>query len=510
MSRFLLLVPRSISPKGTIPRIHLPLGALAIASQAKKDGHIVKLLDTSIGKVDEKTRDSYFEMYSTVVVFDGIEYWRTGMSDMQIVDEVRLFKPDVMAISCLTVVDREDTKYLCRLLKTHFPDIPLFLGGHEISHNYQDVLIKKIERNYIPDIEGISIGLGQPFIDGILRYLIQKKNGNKTVPPKEFAFLENGHIILSQSEKMDPNNYALFDYSLLQSVQVSGREKPYDVYSFIGNTHAGNISELLNFKERPLSYFPIFTSYGCGNNCTFCDTDQYLLRYSVENVKKMIDQYEDLYGIDYIDFMDNNFAGGDKISREICFNILEYIHNKGYKIGFSNGLTFESMMRNNFELLRCFEKHDNVVHIAFPCENGNARVLKMIRKPHTVEMIKETLSFAREHLSNVNREGFFIGGFPKTLGQDAETPEEVRNTVEFIRNILQNNLLNQAIFLKLSPVTSIYREMWEEKHSEKSFVHCLFSKGTDIWPYDNSLLEEARVEVMKINITENRFVTRKL
>ena len=324
------------------------------------------------------------------------------------------------------------------------------------------------------------------------------------------AFLKDGKVITTPLAELDINEHSLFDYSLVDKVYVTGREKPYDVYSFIGNTHAGNISRLADNRQCHTSYFPIFTSYGCGNNCTFCDTDQYLLRYSVENVIKMIEQFDNLYGIDYIDFMDNNFAGGNQNSRKICFSILEYIYKKNIKIGFSNGLTFESMMRNDFELLRTFESYGNVAHIAFPCENGNPRVLKMIRKPHTIEMITKTLEFAKIHLKSTNREGFFIGGFPETLGQPAETPEEVENTVQFIKNVLENGLLDQAIFLKLSPVTSMYREMWEKKHSDKSFAHCLFSKGVNIWPYDNELLESARVRVNEINAKANRFVTRKL
>ncbi len=508
MKKFLLMVPRSISPKNVIPRIHMPLGALAIASQAKQEGFNVRLLDTSIGNVNENNRNTYFERMTETVIYDGIEYWRTGLSDTEILNRIRGFDPDVIAISCCTVVDREDTKYLCSLVKHNFPQIPIFLGGHEISHNYEQVLVKHIERNYIPDIEGISLGLGQPNIASILNYVLAPDKSELAIPPG-YATVINGKVIASNPDDMDPNMYSLFDYSLLEKVYISGRKKPYDVYSFIGNTHAGNIGELLH-KKTPVSYFPIFTSYGCGNNCTFCDTDQYLLRYSLDNVISMIEQYDNLFGIDYIDFMDNNFAGGNIKSREICFQILDYISKKHYKIGFSNGLTFESMMRNDFELLKKFKDTGNVVHIAFPCENGNDRVLKMIRKPHTLKMILDTLTFVQSNLPYINREAFFIGGFPETLGQPAEKPEEIETTVCFIDKLIKSKLIDQAIFLKLSPVTSMYRTMWEEKHPDKSFVHCLFSRGTNIWPYDNELLEQARVAVEVINENAHRFVTRKL
>jgi len=94
----------------------------------------------------------------------------------------------------------------------------------------------------------------------------------------------------------------------------------------------------------------------------------------------MIDNYYRNFGIDYIDFMDNNFAGGNQKSREICFAILKYISQFNCNIGFSNGLTFESMMRNDFELLRKFSEYGNVSHISFPCENGNDRVLNAKNK----------------------------------------------------------------------------------------------------------------------------------
>ena len=508
MIKFMIVVPRNISPKGTIPRIHIPLGALAIASQARKEGFDVKLFDTSLGSIDENTKDTYFERCTRVVSFDGEDYWETGLSDDEIVKKIDEYSPDIIAVSCCTVVDREDTKYLCALIKKYFRDIPIYLGGHEISHNYKKVFDNKVERNYIPDIEGVSLGLGQPNVSDIINYILAT-NKKAVKYPRGFASIVEGEIYASEISPMNPNDYSLFDYSLLEKVYVKGREKPYDVYSFIGNTHAGNISKLLKFNQV-VSYFPLFTSYGCGFNCTFCDTDQYLLRYSFDNVVKMINSFEELYGIDYIDIMDNNFAGGGSESRKICFQILNYLAKHHYKIGFSNGLTFESMMRNEFELFQVFENYGNVVHIAFLCENGNERVLNMIRKPHNIDMIKKTLMYAREHLKHTNREAFFIGGFPDTLGQVAETPDEVNNTVCFIEYLIKNNLLDQAIFLKLSPVTSMYREMWEDKHPDKSFVHCLFSRGTDIWPYNNDILEGARVEVIKINEDSQRFVTRKL
>lgn len=504
--KFMIVVPRSISPVNTIPRIHMPLGAITVLSQAEKEEYEVKLLDTSICEVDEYNVDEYFERNSKVKQFDGKDFWVTGLDDEEIISRIEEFNPDVIGISCCTVVDREDTKHLINLIKERCPEKNIYLGGYEIDKNYENILRKDaIERDRIDNIDCISLGLGQVYVGDILRYLM----GESEEIPKGIAYRTDDGYNVSGEKEYDINDYALPDYALVEKINVSGRDKPLDVYSFLGNTHAGDIRVLAKSKDR-ISYFPLFTSYGCGNSCTFCDADKKLQRYSFDNVKKMIEKYEELYGIDYIDFMDNNFAGGNRESRKICFEILDYIGKKGYPIGFSNGLTFESMMRNDFELLKKFHEYGNVAHLAFPCENANDRVLKMIQKPHNLEMINKTLKQAKKLLPYTNKEAFFIGGFPETFGKPAETPKEVMTTVYAIEKMIDNGYLDQAIFLTLSPVTAVYRKQWEEKNPDMSFVNCLFSKGTDIWPYDSKILEQAREKVKEINARNKSKVTRNL
>ena len=320
--KFMIVVPRSISPVNTIPRIHMPLGAITVLSQAEKEGYEVKLLDTSICEVDEYNVDEYFERNSKVKQFDGKDFWVTGLDDEEIISRIEEFNPDVIGISCCTVVDREDTKHLINLIKERCPEKNIYLGGYEIDKNYENILRKDaIERDRIDNIDCISLGLGQVYVGDILRYLM----GESEEIPKGIAYRTDDGYNVSGEKEYNINDYALPDYALVEKINVSGRDKPLDVYSFLGNTHAGDIRVLAKSKDR-ISYFPLFTSYGCGNSCTFCDADKKLQRYSFDNVKKMIEKYEELYGIDYIDFMDNNFAGGNRESRKICFEILDYIN----------------------------------------------------------------------------------------------------------------------------------------------------------------------------------------
>lgn len=506
VERFVIVTPRAVSPAGTPPRIHPPLGAISVLAQAKRDGFEVFLLDAAAEGLKRGVLDT---SYNPVVLeeLDGVSYWKTGLRVEEIVAEVVKLKPDAVGISCCTVVDRGEVAKTARAIKQAFPTTPIILGGHESSQWYEEILGNTpFSIETIPAIDYVVVGPGQPVITLLLRYLTESSVSDF---PRGVARRVGGGIEFAGLPEFQPDQFAIPDYSLLPRIEVSGREKPLDIYSYVGNPHAGRIGNFLNI-EGIVAYLPLLTSYGCGFGCSFCDTDKRLVRYAVENAMKIIDEFERLFGIDYIDFMDNNFGGGNIASRTLAFEILSQVANTGYQIGFSNGLTFESMAREDFRLLRQFSHDGNVRHIAFPCENGNDRVLRMIRKPHTLRMVRKVLAFAEGNLKTTNREGFFIGGFPETNGQPAERPCELEETFRFITECLEQQLLHQAIFLTLSPVTREYRRLWRQIYPTAPFEHCLFSRKTGVWPYPNALLDEMHRKVKYINERLGRSVTRRL
>ncbi len=506
IERFVVVTPRAVSPAGTPPRIHPPLGAISVLAEAKRNGYEAFLFDAAAEGLKKGILDS---SYNPVAIeeLDGIPYWKTGLRIEEIVDEVVKREPDVIGMSCCTVVDRGEVAKTTKALKEAFPATPIILGGHEASQWYEEILGNTpFPIGEIPAVDYVVVGPGQPVIASLLRYLAEPTVNDL---PKGVAHRSSGRVEFTGLPEFHPDQFAIPDYSLLPRVEVAGREKALDLYSFVGNPHAGRIGTILGI-QGPVAYLPLLTSYGCGFDCSFCDTDKRLVRYAVENVMKIIDKFECLFGINYIDFMDNNFGGGNSASRSLAFEILSQVAKKGYQIGFSNGLTFESMARENFRLLRQFSHDGNVRHIAFPCENGNDRVLRMIRKPHTLAMVRKVLEFAKENLQTTNREGFFIGGFPETNGQPAERPCELEETFRFITECLEQQLLHQAIFLTLSPVTREYRRLWRQLYPTALFEHCLFSRKTGVWPYPNALLDEMHRKVKSINERLGRSVTRRL
>lgn len=504
VNRLAIVTPRIVSPAGVIPRVHMPSGAIATLAEARRCGYNVSLLDCTAEGI-HRSIELNVRPYEEVEL-DGVLYWKTGITPAEATRMLAGIDPDVIGISCSTIADRGEVKHLASAIRKALPKVMLILGGYEASEWPEEILgAGHYEVDAIPEADFVVLGPGQPVIGDLLRYL----SGKTDTLPAGLAFrTPSGTVAKTSASAFNPNEYALPAFDLLPSTRVSGRDKPIDFYSYMGNPHAGQLRGLLGGSNY-VAYLPLYTSYGCGFSCTFCDVDKNLRRYSTANVEAIIASFSSNFGVDYVDLIDNNFAGGNIGSRRTAFEILDVIRALGLSVGFSNGLTFESMARHGFELLSLFADYQNVKHIAFPCENGNDRVLRMIRKPHTIELVIRTLTFARSHLGTTNREAFFIGGFPTTRGLPAEEPAEVDRTLSFMEQMLRDGYLHQAIFLTLSPITREYRTMWREKNPVAPFEHCLFSRTTSIWPYGDDKLAEYHRRAQHINELYGCSVTRR-
>lgn len=132
IERFVIVTPRAVSPAGTPPRIHLPLGAISVLAEAKRNGYEVFLLDAAAEGLKKSILDPFYDPVA-IEELDGVSYWKTGLRVEEIVAEVVKLAPDVIGISCCTVVDRGEVAKTAKALKEAFPATFIILGGHEAS-----------------------------------------------------------------------------------------------------------------------------------------------------------------------------------------------------------------------------------------------------------------------------------------------------------------------------------------------------------------------------------------
>lgn len=345
--KFLMINPAEISPEGVAVRTHPPLGAISVISVLSQCGWDVKLLDITaeakLVAIKEPQRIPYIP-YEIVYSRNGVDrkavFWRNGLSDEEIIQAIRDYNPSVLGISCVTLVTRAEVKRLSALFKRVFPHIPVVLGGHEPTVHYNSIL-RGNEMERIDAIDFIVLGPGQPVIEEVAKYLIGEMSIKDFIHTELVEKYQEKYVFKARDlQGFDPNKYPLIDYSYLPGIDYDGDY--VDLYSFVGITHAGDLGKMFRDKEKKLKYLPLFTSFGCGYRCSFCDNSEAFphKRYSPENVLKMIGSYRKKFGEpDYIDVMDNNFGGMGISDYNTALDVLEALKPFNYKIDFSNGLT---------------------------------------------------------------------------------------------------------------------------------------------------------------------------
>lgn len=190
--------------------------------------------------------------------------------------------------------------------------------------------------------------------------------------------------------------------------------------------------ELINIEEYRRTNFhgktPVnfYSSRGCPYNCYFCATPLYTGRifrsHSSEYVIKNLKYLKERYGFNSVFFSDDNFMIDVKRSMDIISGL--------GKIGMTIDTIDVRLNQLNNRLLKKFSDY-GVNGIFFGYESGNDRVLKIMNKKLTVDLIKEKVKLISSYGITAWASGI--------IGVPSETREEVYNTIDFsmwLRNVL--------------------------------------------------------------------------
>jgi radical SAM superfamily enzyme YgiQ (UPF0313 family) len=192
---------------------------------------------------------------------------------------------------------------------------------------------------------------------------------------------------------------------------------------------------------------PIMTSRGCPHGCTYCCTKLIFTRkVRFRSAKNVVDEIEFLiknYGVKEIHFWDDNFT----LNKPRVFEIRDELKRRkiNLKFAFPNGLRVDQV---DEDILRCL-KDMGVYSMAFGVESGNQIILDNVKKGTKIEQIEKAYTLAK----NLGFEtwGFFMLGLP------GETPETIRNTINFAKKI--NPDIAKFHILKPFPGTEVFNEL---------------------------------------------------
>jgi len=193
------------------------------------------------------------------------------------------------------------------------------------------------------------------------------------------------------------------------------------------------------------------TSRGCPYHCIFCKLDFNKIRLlSIEKVVQIIESYIDL-GIREIEFYDETF----NLSTQRVMDFANCVMSKGLKFKWSFRGRLDAV---NAEMLYLIKKA-GCQRIQFGVEAGTNRILKILKKETTVDMIKECFRLTNQ--TKIDTVAYFI------LGNPGETLEEMEQTIRLAKEI-SPTYLEYAIF-NISPGTESYKMALEQGIIKKDY-----------------------------------------
>lgn len=380
IKKVMLINPSNTMPKDSIRRVAPPLGLLYLASTIK-DRYIIDILDS--------TFEGY---YNTTISGDYVTY---GLSDEQVVERIKKFKPDVVGVSSMFSARQSTAIHYCDLVKSVNKDIIVVLGGIHPSLFPEESIMNQ-------SVDYVIMGEGEFRFKQLLEGL---EDGN-------VAFTFDG-IAYKQGDKIKANPM-VNRIENLDSVPFPARE----LIDFEGYLDIGVPFAPFPRKDRTCQ---ILTSRGCPFNCVFCSTVKYWGRQfrtrSVENIMEEIDIMVKKYKIEEIQFVDDNLTINKQRARELFKQLIPYKLPWCTPHGFMLQVIDEPMI----DLMG----QSGAYQISVGVESGSDRVRKeIIHKPVPPKNIVKKL-VDRCHKNNIQVHGLFVVGFP------GETKAEIYETLQY-------------------------------------------------------------------------------
>lgn len=196
---------------------------------------------------------------------------------------------------------------------------------------------------------------------------------------------------------------------------------------------------------RQVPVAPIIVSRGCPFRCTFCavktTTGAHIRYRSVENVIAEVSMLYSDYGVREIQIEDDNFT----FTKDYVINFCNKIEKNGLELSFAlpSGVRLDSL---DSEMLRAMERA-GFYSISVGIESGSDRVLKMMKKNLSTEIIREKTNLIKK-TTGMELCGNFLIGYP------GETESEILQTIAFSKSLP----LDKASFNFVIPLPG--SELW--------------------------------------------------
>lgn len=313
-------------------------------------------------------------------------------------------------------------------IRENFPSVKIIWGGYFASNQYKVCL----ESGFV---DFIINGPG----DEAFPQLLDTLENNK-----DFSTINN-LIFRKDNQIVKTHKSDLLDQDSLPPLPYDHLNQFYPIEKYLGKTFLG---------RRTAAYH---SSVGCPFTCSFCAVVPiYEARWkgkSAKNIFKDIIYLKERFGIDAVEFHDNNFFVSEKRTTEFS----ELIKNE--KINWWGEGRIDTIDKYKDDSLALM-KEAGCKMIFFGAESGNDEILKKMDKGGTQNR-NQIINFAKRlRKFGIIPEYSFVLGLPAE--SESKVYNQINDDISFIKEIKDVNPNTEIIIYVYSPVPTEGSELYEQ------------------------------------------------
>jgi len=282
---------------------------------------------------------------------------------------------------------------IARWLKQANPNLVLIIGGPHATLLPEETLANA------PEIDIVVRGEGEETIVELLRAL-EGKDSLDGIPG--ISYRRNDNMVSNPplSSKVDLDSLPFLAYHLLPWQ----RYRPHPPHG------------------RAFPFAAIITSRGCPYQCAYCSKPIFGYKFKAQSPERVIEEigyYQKKFGAREIAFYDDVFT----LNKKRAYAIADGIMKQGLKIDWTCETRVDLV---DIELLRPM-KQAGCYAIAYGIESASPEIMKTLKKGISLDQVEEAVRTTRE--VGLQTIGYFM------LGSPGETPETIRQTIDFAKNL---------------------------------------------------------------------------
>lgn len=392
--RVAFVSPRVIGGKNQLRKCTPPLGIASLGAVLEARGfkNILAL-------------DAAVEDYNNVRPLpDNSNFIVYGLPDEGVVERLRKFQPDVVAISALFSSQYECAYNVAYAIREAFPEVPIVMGGNHATYRAVEILKTQEAIDFV-----LCGETDLTFADFLDKYF----SGEDFRDVPGLVRWEGVNVV------QNPSPALIYELDMLPdpAYHLHDMERYFEIDMFHNPfTKSGRVG-------------PIMTSRGCPQECYFCTSFDFhgraFRRFSAKRTIELVHNLVERYKIEELQILDDTFTSLWKRVVEIC----EGIKDLKLRVTLPNAIRAD-LPKNRVHRLEMFKamRAAGVEQFGIGVEHGDQEFLdKVIHKRLDLAEVRATIDMAHE--AGIVVHSAFIMGFPH------ETAKNREKTIEFARSL---------------------------------------------------------------------------